>query len=134
MTLTFVDSGVLIAGFRGTHAASAAAMAILGDPNRQFVSSDFVRLEVLPKPEFLKRHAETAFYQAFFDVTHLWVLSTPVLIRRALELASAHGLAAMDALHVAAAQFANVDELVTTEQPSKPMFRVSSPHVLSIHP
>ncbi len=134
MILTFVDSGVLIAAARGSGPLSAPAMAILGDPSRQFVSSDFVRLEVVPKPEYLKRHAEIAFYQAFFDATHLWVLSTPTLVRRAFELASTYGLAAMDALHIAAAQLAYADELVTTEQPSKPMFRIPSLRVLSIHP
>jgi hypothetical protein len=45
MTLTFVDSGELIAAGRGTHAASAAAIAVLADPTRQFVTSDFARLE-----------------------------------------------------------------------------------------
>jgi hypothetical protein len=35
------------------------------------------------------------------------------------------GLAAMDALHVAAAFLLKADELVTTEKPGKPMYRTA---------
>jgi predicted nucleic acid-binding protein len=34
-----------------------------------------------------------------------------------------YGLSAMDALHVAAAYLLGADELVTTERPSKPIYR-----------
>lgn len=134
MTLTFVDAGVLIAAARGNHAASPAALAILSDPNRLFVASHFLQLEVLPKPTYFGQAAEVAFYQTYFGVVHVWVLSSPALVRLALQLASQHGIAAMDALHVAAAQIVKADEFVTTEQPTKPMFRAPSPRIISIHP
>jgi predicted nucleic acid-binding protein len=51
MALTFIDSGVLIAAFRGRDELSERAMAVLDDPDRSFASSEFVRLEVLPRPE-----------------------------------------------------------------------------------
>ena len=35
------------------------------------------------------------------------------------------GLAAMDALHVAAAFLLKADELITTEKPGKPMYRTT---------
>jgi predicted nucleic acid-binding protein len=40
------------------------------------------------------------------------------------EIAGTYGLAAMDALHVAAALQIQADELITTEKPTKPMHRV----------
>ena len=40
----------------------------------------------------------------------------------AREEASRCGLAAMDALHVAAAFLMKADELITTEKPDKPMY------------
>jgi hypothetical protein len=44
--------GVLIAAARGTTEVSARAMAIFDDPARSFASSEFIRLEVLPKSLF----------------------------------------------------------------------------------
>ncbi|MCE2671859.1 MAG: hypothetical protein LW728_22240 [Microcystis sp. 49638_E5] len=38
------------------------------------------------------------------------------------EIAGTYGLAAMDALHVAAALQIQADELITTEKPTKPIF------------
>jgi hypothetical protein len=49
MKRTFIDTGVLIAAARGQNDFAARAMAILDDPNREFASSIFVKLEVLPK-------------------------------------------------------------------------------------
>jgi hypothetical protein len=46
---TFLDTGVLIAAARGQDVASIAALNILDDQSREFVSSPFVKLEVLPK-------------------------------------------------------------------------------------
>jgi len=67
LILTFVDAGVLIAAARGTTDISGKAMELLDDDKRTFASSDFVRLEVLPKPMFHKRQEEAAFYGAFFE-------------------------------------------------------------------
>ena len=66
MTITFVDAGVLIAAARGQADVSARAMAILDDPNRSFASSNFVRLEVLPKALFNRKTTEAEFYNEFF--------------------------------------------------------------------
>jgi predicted nucleic acid-binding protein len=134
MKLTFVDSGVLIAAACGTGPVSAAATAMLVDANRLFVSSAFVRLEVLPKPVCHKQVAEAAFYQAFFAAVAAWAATTPLLIQRAFQHASAFGLSAMDSLHVAAADLAGAQELVTTERAGKPLLRVTVVRVTSIHP
>ena len=42
------------------------------------------------------------------------------------------GLSALDALHIATALFAEVDEFVTTEKPGKPMYRVKDFKVKSV--
>lgn len=49
---------------------------------------------------------------------------TEGLLQSAAKQAETYGLAAMDALHVAAALTANASELITTEKPSKPIHRV----------
>jgi hypothetical protein len=46
---TFLDSGVLISAARGTDNTALNALQILDDSDRAFVSSIFVKLEVLPK-------------------------------------------------------------------------------------
>ena len=46
---TFLDSGVLIAAYKGSPSIEASAIDILDDPNRVFLSSPFVRHEVSPK-------------------------------------------------------------------------------------
>ena len=64
---TFLDSGVLIAAARGTDNTALLALRILDDPDRKFVSSIFVRLEVLPKAIYNGFREEAAFYQSFFE-------------------------------------------------------------------
>src|SRR5262249_3564214 len=132
MTITFVDAGVLIAAARGKTDVSARAMAILDDPDRTFASSDFVRLEVLPKALFNKRSDEAEFYIAFFDAVAHWPDRTDAVVRRAYEVAAQFGLAALDALHVAAAMSVGAEELVTTEKRGKPLHRTTGVLVRSI--
>ena len=132
MTRTFIDSGVLIAAARGTDPISAKAQAVLVDVSRQFITSDLVRLEVLPKPTYFKRSAEVAYYQAFFAIVQDWVAITPTLIQLALQRAGEFGLGAVDALHIAAAELAQAEELVTSERPTSPICRVTSIVVISL--
>ncbi|MBI5487580.1 MAG: type II toxin-antitoxin system VapC family toxin [Deltaproteobacteria bacterium] len=120
---TYVDAGVLIHAARGQPGLSARALAILGDPARVFVASPFVRLEVLPKPLFLRRQQEVEFYRTFFDAVAVWVDDVRPVVDDALRIAGEHGLAAMDALHVACARALCADELVTAERPTSPLCR-----------
>jgi len=48
-TRTFVDADVLITAFRGTGQVLTRAQNIIDDPDREFVASDILRLELLPK-------------------------------------------------------------------------------------
>ncbi len=127
-----MDSGLLIAVAQGKDDVYEEALAVLDDPEREFVSSVYVKLEVLPNAVYMEREDQVEAYREFFDNVSQWVHSSPELSDRALDLAREHGLGAVDALHVAAAE-AERAELVTTERPTKPMFRVPSTTVTSIH-
>ena len=63
---TFLDAGVLIAAARGQDTASIAALNILDDPSREFISSPFVKLDVLPKAVYNGKTNEAEFYEVFF--------------------------------------------------------------------
>lgn len=134
MISTYVDSGVLIEAYRGSSTIAAPALAILSDGNREFVTSEFVRLEVLPKPTFQRLLIEVAFYNTFFATATHTVSITRTLVRLAMRRAEQFGLSAVDALHVAAAETSGAAELITAERPTSPLSRVTSIHVVSIHP
>lgn len=67
MKRTYLDSGVLIAAIRGVEPIAQKALEILDDPDREFVSSMFVKLEVLPKAVYHKQTIEQEFYTTFFN-------------------------------------------------------------------
>ena len=134
MTLTFVDTGVLIAATRGLPEESHRAAAVLFDPSRTFASSVFVRLEVLPKPLYFRRRAEVAFYRAFFRRVSVWTPIDMALTVAAYREATVTGMAAVDALHVAAARRVGATELITTEGATKPMHRARGVTVVTIRP
>lgn len=116
MIRTYLDAGVLIAAARGKAPLATKALSILDDPNRQFVSSIFLKLEVLPKAVYHKNTSEVEFYEAVFDAVTDWAESKDEIIETGYKEALAYGLAALDALHVAAAVILEADELVTTEK------------------
>ncbi|MBE9140795.1 type II toxin-antitoxin system VapC family toxin [Nodosilinea sp. LEGE 07088] len=132
MTRTFVDSGVLIAAARGEDLIAETALGFLADAHRVFVSSPFVRLEVLPKAIFNQKTVEAEFYETFFSAVATWATDTDSLIQQAHAIACNYGLAAMDALHVAAAIALNAEDLLTTEKPTKPMYRVPNLRIISV--
>jgi predicted nucleic acid-binding protein len=132
MVITFIDAGVLIAAARGRAEVSDQAMAILDDPERSFASSDFVRLEVLPKSLFNRKTAEADFYMEFFRAVSNWPANTDSVVRHAYEIGVKFGLSALDALHVAAAISAGAEEFITTEKRGKPLHRTTEIRVRSI--
>jgi predicted nucleic acid-binding protein len=131
MKRTYIDANVLIAAFQGEEKVAQRAFSVLDDPNRKLVVSDYLRLEVLPKPMFHKRREEVNFMEAVFENAENWETS-PQLTRHSLELAAKYDMAPMDALHVGAAVVADVDELVTLEKPTKPICKVEEVAVKSI--
>lgn len=132
--VSFVDSGLLIVAARGTDPVlRAKAQAILLDPFREFASSSFVELEVMPKAIWTQNRQEVMLYEWYFKTVRHWALDYPLLIEMAKREGAKFGLSAMDALHVAAAILGGADELVTIEKPNKSIHRTQSIKVVSIH-
>jgi predicted nucleic acid-binding protein len=134
LALTYLDSGVLIYAAKGTTDVAALALPFLQDPDREFVTSEYVRLEVLPKPTCFRLDAEVEFYNAFFSLSSRIIPTSPALLELAMEEACRHGLSALDAIHIACAVFGGAEELVTTEKRTKPMHRTDLIRVVSIFP
>jgi predicted nucleic acid-binding protein len=129
---TFLDSGVLLSAWLGNSPRSIEAKSIVADESRDFLTSDAVKLELLPKPTFEKRRAELEYYNDYFK----GIVSEPLSEKlgvEALALAKKYGLAAMDALHLASAIRQGADEFITSELPGKPIFRVKELKVISLN-
>ncbi|MDP4198587.1 MAG: PIN domain-containing protein [Bacteroidota bacterium] len=132
MIRTFVDANVLIAAARAVLPESAIALRLITDSNREFVSSIFLRLEVLPKATYHRRQVEVDFYSAYFDSVVDWLQPTSYAIESALDLAKQYGLGGLDALHLTAARILNADEFITGEKPTSPIFRVQGMTIVSL--
>ena len=133
MTRTYVDSGVLIAAARGSSDVAIRALQVLGEhASREFVCSDYVRFEVLPKPTYFNRIAEIRFYEAFFSTARIWMPSEHYQLELAYEEACHNGLSWPDALHVVVAALAECEELITTEKPGSSIHRTNRLRVVSI--
>jgi predicted nucleic acid-binding protein len=117
---------------RGVEEISEKALEILADSERDFASSEFVKLEVLPKAVYNRQTTEAEFYETFFSAVTYWASDLERIVQDAYLIACQYGLAAVDALHVAAALSVGAEELVTTEKSTKPMHRVTSIRVISI--
>ncbi|MCY7278807.1 MAG: PIN domain-containing protein [Phormidesmis sp. CAN_BIN44] len=132
MKRSFVDSGVLIAAARGNSDRTERALSVLGEVDRIFISSVFVKLETLPKAICYKQQPEVNFYKLFFEGVMHWATDLEVMTQSAYQLAYTYGLSGIDALHIAAAISLNADEFITTEKSTKPMYRVPNLHFVSI--
>ncbi|WP_414575118.1 nucleic acid-binding protein [Anabaena sp. CCY 9402-a] len=90
---TYIDSGVLIAAFRGVQSIGIQANTILNDDNREFVSSQFVKLEVVPKAIYNQQQDEIDFYETFFSAVSYWATDLEQISQDAYQLSSLYGLA-----------------------------------------
>jgi hypothetical protein len=133
--VTFVDTGVLIAAARGDEEASAAAFAVLDDPEREFASSDFVRLEAIGHTMREGYVEQLHYYLEFFKGVSFWATDLKAVVDKAIGECMSTPIDSMDALHVAAAVLVGADELVTTEKPGRGrnITRTVSLPVVSIH-
>jgi predicted nucleic acid-binding protein len=122
MIRTFLDSGVLIAAARSVGPDRERALQLLEDPNRSFLTSPFVRLEVLPKAIYYNKRLERSFYERYFREA-AWYRDVARIEAVAQAEATKAGLGAMDALHLAAAHLFRADEFVTIEKPHKAIHR-----------
>lgn len=128
---TFLDSGVLLHVWRGSNLASAA-LQIMADDGRDFVTSQMVRLELLPKPRYEDRKKEVEFYETHFADCQSCEPLSEALGENAEQLAARYGLAGPDALQIAAAIRQGAQEFYTSEKPGKPMFRVREIKIISL--
>jgi predicted nucleic acid-binding protein len=100
------------------------ALAILEDPERSFLTSDFLRMEVVPKAIYYQRPAEAALYERYFARAQS-IPVTEALVAQAYTEACTFGLSALDALHLTFAKAGGAEEFITTENPTQPLFRVT---------
>jgi predicted nucleic acid-binding protein len=129
---TFLDSGVLMLGWRGEPREKAAAISTIEAPEQSLLASEMVRLELLPKPIYFKQKAEVEFYESIFSRCECDAVDAE-LYASAFRLARRYGLSAAEAFNLASAVRLKADEFVTTEQPGKPMFRVKELKVVTLH-
>jgi len=130
---TYVDAGVLRAAARGTQPLVAKALALLEDSEREFITSGYLRMEVLPKPTFFRFVEEPAFYDEFFRSASLVLPFNVEHLRQSFEEGCRFGLSAFDAIHLTAATVAGCDGLLTSERLTSPLFRATSLRVISLH-
>lgn len=134
MITTYIDSGVLIAAARGDAELSHLALPYLADPNRMYITSDYVRLEVLPKAVFHRRQEEEEFYNEFFRFNARTIPTSTALLEYALAEGCETGIQGLDAVHIACAVFAGAEEFITSEKPTAPLHRTQKVRVISIYP
>lgn len=132
MRKTYLDVGVLIAAWRADRQVHEKALGILNDPSREFVSSRFAEIELLPHAIHNGNTNEVAFYRSFFTKLGTSSISTDAILDTAMVEGSLCGASGIDACHLAAAILAEAVELVTTEKPSKPMFGSTKIAVVSL--
>lgn len=133
-TLTYIDSCVLIASAARNAPMAAKARPFLADENREYVTSDYVKLEVLPKAIYHKNKTEEDTYNSFFALCVRSVPTSDALMKQAMEEAAKTGMSGFDALHIVCAVFGGAEEFITTEKTSKPMHRTKLVKVISIEP
>jgi predicted nucleic acid-binding protein len=132
--ITFLDSSVLIAAHRGQSPDRESALRIMNDSSRALIVSPFLYLETVPKAVYSNRTAEIIFYRTYFDNAFRWVNDVESVVQIALDQSERHGLAAIDALHVAAAHLGEAEVLFTLEQKTKPMHRANIVRVPYLEP
>jgi len=131
-TKTFVDSNVLITAFQGIEEIWQKAMEVIDDPERDFIVSDYLKLEVIPQPTFHQRYEEIQFMETFLDNAAEYVRANDQITNEALTLACQYSLGAKDALHAGTAILSKADELITLEKPEKPLCQIKEIAVVSL--
>lgn len=133
MTRTYLDTGILLAAARKQRTAMTdRCIELLDDASRDFVSSQYLELELLPKAVYHSSKMEEGFYRAYFANAQIRISMSAELGREALLLATQYGLSGFDALHVASAIEAKCVEFVTLERSQSPLIRVREIQVISI--
>ena len=122
MRRTYLDTGVLIEAAAGKGPRTEAALRLLRDPDRLFLSSPYLDLELLPQVIKNRFREQQAFLETYLASTER-IEDWNAIFRVAFREASRSPVSGMDALHVAAAHLLKADELITTEKPGKPIYK-----------
>jgi hypothetical protein len=109
----------------------APALAILSEQSFGFWYSPLLKLEATLLATDHKGRIELDFYEEYFrvaecygDLNRIFEIGSPDALK--------HGIPVMDALHIAAANLARCEVLVTTEGPTRSTFRTSLVRVAGI--
>ena len=129
----FIDADVLISASKGVDEIAAKAMMILDDPDLEYVSDVFIKLETLPKAVYNKYLDQVEFLQNYFNSVVEMQDTNPQLIQRAMDEASVYGLGGVDAIHIVAAKAMGADEFITKEKPTSSIHRARGISIRSIH-
>ena len=122
MRRTYLDTGVLIDAAAGKGPRAQAALTLLRDPDRRFLSSPYLDLELLPQVIKNRVREQQEFLETYLAATER-IEDWNAIFRVAFRESSRSPVSGIDALHVAAAHLLKADELITTEKPGKPIYK-----------
>ena len=122
MRRTYLDTGVLIDAARGKGSRAEAALRLLRDPERVFLSSSYLDLELLPQVIKHRVREQQEFLETYLASTER-IEDWNAIFRVAFREASRSPVSGMDALHVAAAHLLKADEFITTEKPGRAIYQ-----------
>lgn len=132
---TYVDSNVLIQAARTAKTDLAeTCLALLEDDTREFVTSDWVKFETLPKAIHFRQDAEADFYRLFFQEANEYRSLALRHLNEAFNEVCASGVSFQDAVHIVIASEAECDELVTDEKDAASIYRTTRIKVKAIRP
>jgi hypothetical protein len=75
---TYLDAGVLIAAARSATRLSESALVILDDTGREFVASDYLKLEILPKAYYIAHWLRLPFMRSSLYQRQRWFRLMPL--------------------------------------------------------
>lgn len=128
---TFIDAGVIITALDTRSSAAERAFDIITDPDRETVVSSFLELELLPSAIERGDTAQVLFLRNFFAAADYRIRVDEAFLRQAIaEATTIRGIQALDVLHLTAAKAAGATEFITTERPTKPLYKVSGIRVV----
>ena len=84
----------------------------------------------MPKAVYHRNTSEIEFYRTYFDNVRIWISDVERIVEIAIQESERHGIAAMDAMHIASAHLGEAEVLYTSERKTKPMHRTSLVRVL----
>ena len=133
---TFLDSGVLLTGWKGKNREEA--IAVMEDETREFVSSQLVRLELNPKAAFHKQSVELEFYREHFGRVRKEEPLSEALGEEAFKLSVRCNDYATQRATTTTTDFdvngGHTNPSADDRESHQPMYDLRFPEAISIHP